>query len=70
MAASIVALLDFHGTMATIHAHVTQLYALITSPHLESADSLDKFEMLRICFIMPKGGEYSIGKQGGDCGPT
>jgi len=33
---------DNTGTMATIRTHVTQLYALVTSPHVESVYSLDK----------------------------
>ena len=35
-------MIRFSGAMATIRAHVTQLYTLATSPYVESAQSLDK----------------------------
>jgi len=45
--------------MAMIHAHVTQLYALVTSPHFEIAYSSEKFKYQE--YVLKA---WSISKQG------
>jgi len=64
MAVSAVTPLNFHdnaGTMAMIHAHMTQLYALVTSPHVETVYSLYKLNVFYCAWSINKQSEvYEI----------